>query len=194
MKLLASADNRRFFLVPDGLALGRGDLELKSMSGERFSVSAAVVSAYEVPELVAKAYAEQAVSAMGAELVDMQVKLSEGMARAQAELRKVTAQAGLGDDPRQVLGKLGIDPTTPPEQLLVKLAEIARKIGEQAPKVVEGTMSAQDALANLDETLGGGGSGKVEALLNDLAKPSNSPELQEAARRVAELQRKLREG
>ncbi|MBM4390430.1 MAG: hypothetical protein FJ090_04870 [Deltaproteobacteria bacterium] len=193
MKLLANADNRRFFLIPDQLALPPGDFELKSMTGDRSRVEADAVTPYEVPEAVAKAFAEQAVSSLGAQLVDMQVRLSEGMAKAEADLRRLTREAGLGDDPRRVLARAGVNPDASQEEQLRRLAEIAAKIGEQAPKIIENTLSAQEALGAIDTTLGGDTSGSVQAVLADLARPENSPELQAAARRLAELQRKLKE-
>lgn len=195
MKLLAAADNSRFFLIPDGLVLGKGEMEVKSMTGDRFQASPAILDAYQVPSAVAKAFAEQATSAMAAELVDMQVRLSESMARAQAELRRVTAHAGFGEDPKAILAKLGLNPKGSPEDLLVRLAEIARTVGEQAPKVVAGTLDAHQALANLDATLGGAGAdgGSVEKILDDFAGPANSPELREAALRLAEMHKKLQE-
>ncbi len=193
MRLYANADRSRFFLLPDAAALARGELKLTAMTGESFSVDGAAAARFEVPEAVAKAFAEHAAAGMASELTDMQIKLAETLGVARAQLNAIGKNAGLGGNPQEMLRKLGVDPTMEPEAALRALAAMTLDLSSELPKFIAGTLDAQATLGKLDATLGGAGSDPIAALLETVAAPGTSPELQEAARKIAEMQKKLRE-
>lgn len=65
MRLYANAARSRFFLLPNAGSLARGALKVTAMTGEVFSVCGAARARFEVPEAVAKAFAEHAAAGMG---------------------------------------------------------------------------------------------------------------------------------
>lgn len=58
--LYASADERRFFLIPDDAALLPGDFAIRSLSGRARQVDPVVLDVYEIPEAEAQAVARAA--------------------------------------------------------------------------------------------------------------------------------------
>jgi hypothetical protein len=191
MKLLANADKKRFYLVPETAALGPGSEAVIALTGEISRVDARQIAKFEVPEAVAKGYAEEATARLGQDVVDLQLQLSQTMSRAQADLRRIAAQAGLGGDPQAALKALGVDPAAEPETAIRILLEKTRTLATELPAAIEGTLDADAALGRLDATLGQDDA--VARLLATVAQPGTSPELREAAERIAEMQRKLKE-
>jgi hypothetical protein len=58
-RIYASADRRRFFLVPDDVKLRSGDLTVQSLTGERVAADGAQLEPYQVDEATARAQVEQ---------------------------------------------------------------------------------------------------------------------------------------
>jgi hypothetical protein len=58
-RVYASADRRRFFLVPDDVALPPGGFPLSSLTGGTVSVDDAQLAAYEIDEEAARAWVEK---------------------------------------------------------------------------------------------------------------------------------------
>jgi hypothetical protein len=57
-RIYASADRRRFFIVPDQVQLRSGDLAISSITGDKLSADPAQLEAFEVDEATARAQVE----------------------------------------------------------------------------------------------------------------------------------------
>lgn len=194
MTLYASADRKRFFLLPEPHGLPHGDLELGTLAGRSARVDGAAAAAYEIPETVAKAFAEQETARGVAELGDLQLRLGQLLGAAEHKLAGLASAAGLGNDPRAYAAKLGIDVDKDPDAALRQLAALGRALGQDVEKVVGGTMDARDLLAKMDGLGAGGGTAEsaVSSLLDAARQPGMDPGLAAAAEQLAELERKLR--
>jgi hypothetical protein len=58
-RIYASADRRRYFLIPDDVQLRSGELAISSLTGDRLTADAAQLEAYEVDEATARAQVAQ---------------------------------------------------------------------------------------------------------------------------------------
>ncbi len=63
--LYASADQKRFFYVPDDAVLGPGDCTVRSLTGKRLAADPAALDAYEVPVDQAQAITRQMMEQLG---------------------------------------------------------------------------------------------------------------------------------
>jgi hypothetical protein len=58
-RIYASADRRRYFLIPDDVKLRSGELAIASLTGERTAADAEQLAPYEVDEATARAQVEK---------------------------------------------------------------------------------------------------------------------------------------
>lgn len=193
MKLLATSDRKRFYLVPDDTSFRAGSLALSTMAGDTLMLRPDDLVGFEVPEGVARAFAAERAGRMTAEMADMQVKLDQVLAQARNQMSHITEAAGFGRSPEALLASLGVEANQDPNVVLRRLAEMVQTLGQDLPRVVDGTLGAQEKLAQLDKTLGGTPDrDPVQELLRTVAAPGTSPELQRAAQELAALQARLR--
>jgi hypothetical protein len=192
--LYASADRRHFYLLPEPHGLRSGDAEISTLAGRTARVDLAEAGAYEIPEAVAKVFAEQETARGVAELGDLQLRLGQLLGAAEQRLAGLASAAGLGNDPRAYAAKLGIDVEKDPDAALKQLAALGRALGQDVEKLVAGTIDAKDMLGKLDGLGSGGGTAEsaVNSLLDAVRQPGTDPALAEAAAQLAELEKKLR--
>lgn len=91
MILLADAEKNRFFLIPDVESLGSGSLELSAPDGTKVQADPERAAAFEVPEAVAKAWADKHMAAMGDELEAVRLQMQEAL----THIRALPGQLGV---------------------------------------------------------------------------------------------------
>jgi hypothetical protein len=104
--IYASADRKRFFMVPEGTELRPGDLELSSLTNEKVKVDADDVARFEVPEAEAK----EAVMKRMASLKQITQELHDLASRITAAVKGIgepVAEAGRARV-EQILGAIGV--------------------------------------------------------------------------------------
>ncbi len=175
MILLTNNDRSRFFLVPSPEAIAPGELELASMTGGRFRLDEEAVSAFQVPEAVAKAYAEQTAASIMGELSGVQRQVGEAMKQARAQIEGASLLKGVDlDDPQQLKDMEGL----------------ARELADVLPGATQNQALMKDLLRTL-ERLDVGGKTPLEALTEEAAAAQPDADLSKAVAELAELQAQL---
>jgi hypothetical protein len=194
MILLSTSDRRRYFLVPDPAALAAGELLVQSMTGESRSISAEAGARYEVPEAVARAWAEEQVGHLGNALAAAREQLDQITADARRDIEPLSRRAGL-QDPGKILAALGLDPAARPDHVLRQLVELVRRLGAELPDAardllaLEGVLRAASPGAPTEPP-----PGRLDALLTALAgDPDADPELKQATAELQALARTLQD-
>ncbi len=175
MILLANHDRSRFFLVPSPEAMPHGGLELVSMVGGRYKLDDAAVSAYQVPEAVAKAYAEQAAAGIMGELKGVQDQVGQAMQQARAQVEGASLLKGVNlNNPGQ----------------LKQMEGLVQELAAVLPGATENQALMKELLGAL-EGLDVGGKSPLEALTEEVAASHPDADLSKAVSELAELQAEL---
>ena len=175
MILLANKDRSRFFLVPSPEAIAPGELELASMTGGRFRLDEAEVSAFQVPEAVAKAYAEQAAASIIGELKGVQDQVGAAMQQARSQVEQASLLKGL-------------DVNNPAH--LEQMEELVQDLAGVLPGATKNQALMKDLLATL-ERMDAGGKTPLEALTEEAAAAQPDEDLSKAISELADLQAQL---
>ena len=188
MVLLTNRDRSRFFLAPDAAALGAGDLELQSMAGDTVRVAADAAAGFEVPEAVARAWAEQHVGELTAALSAARAQFDQMSAEARRQIAELSARGGLRN-PDAILATLGVDPRAAPDELVRQLGDLVSRLAGALPDAARGLVALRDQLP-----LGPEPGASVGAVFAGVARdPDADPQLREAAAKLEALARKLDE-
>src|SRR5262245_20130525 len=145
MLLLTTRDRGRFFLAPDAATLGAGELELQSMAGDTVHVAADAAARYEVPEAVARAWAEQHVGELTTALSAARAAFGRTSADARRQIEELSARGGLRN-PDAILATLGVDPRAAPDQLVRQLGDLVTRLAGALPDAARDLVALRDQL------------------------------------------------
>jgi len=187
MRLLATPDGARFFLVPEG-ELPAGELVLQTVERAGLHLDAAWAARWEVPVEVGVAWGdwqarllERAFARLRREELDpLGARLAVALASVRARIEDEAAKIGLGDPERLARG-WGVAGD------VASLAAATHALLELVPGLLEGSVDPAEVRWRL-ESVFGGAPGEVEAgverVLTTLRVDARQPELASALRRA----------
>jgi len=198
----------RFYHFPEGTEVAEGDLELRSLRGERRHVDSDAAAAFEVSEARAKELvkaevadftqrATGALSALGSVLRAASNKSVPSPSPEQTPPKNVVADL-LGITPEQLSG----DPQAVREGMKAVVAGLGAALADAAGQTPDATERTEERVERVREALGQmpdgeGGDAMVEGLkslagvLND---PETSARVRDAADKLSEATGRLQKG